>query len=400
MNERRMQFAVGLIVFATMIIGGVLATVNSPIPFGLMPWGRGTYRVAIELQEAPGVGPDTPVRKSGLLIGRVASIEDRDDRIVVHANIESGRRLFPQYLCQVRTSVLGDATIDFVTRPIPPGQEPLGDGAVVMGEVVGNPLDMFANMQGDLQVTIKSLGDAGNEVAKLARRVDEAFGTQSEEGRVKRLLDTTENAMSQFAKTMTSINQIFGDEEVVMRQPLDVPPPGPAPQLPPGQQPPGVQPSGDGQQMRQRLRQGLNDLPVAINEMRDTMRDFRVVLQSIEKNSKNLEGFTEPLGRNGEEIATSIVDAVGGLDKLVEEFTVLSQSLNNRDGTLGKLINDPQVYDNANRLICNANQVVLQVSELTKRLRVVTEDARVFMDKVAREPGRVISGRLSPSQVK
>lgn len=395
-----MQFAVGLIVFATMIIGGVLATVNSPIPFGLMPWGRGNFSIAIELQEAPGVGPDTPVRKSGLLIGRVASIEDRDDRIVVHANIEAGRRLFPQYLCQVRTSVLGDATIDFVTRPVPPGQQPLGDGAVVAGEVVGNPLDMFANMQGDLQTTIKSLGVAGDEVANLARRVDDAFGDQTEQGRVKRLLDTTEVAMAQFAKTMTSINQILGDEEVVMRPPFDSPPPAMEPQLPPGQQPPGAQPPPDGQQMRQRLRQGLNDLPEAVAEMRATLKDFRIVLQSVEKNSKNLEGLTEPLGRNGQQIADSIVQAVSGLDKLVEEFTVLSQSLNNRDGTLGKLINDPQLYENANRMICNANQVVLQVSELTKRLRVVTEDARVFMDKVAREPGRVISGGLSPSQIK
>jgi hypothetical protein len=97
----------------------------------------------------------------------VSSIEDRDDRIVVHSNIEEGRRLFPQYACQVRTSVLGDATVDFVTKPIPAGALPLTDGAIVQGEVVGNPLDMFANLQGDLQVTIKSLGDAGNEVANL-----------------------------------------------------------------------------------------------------------------------------------------------------------------------------------------------------------------------------------------
>ncbi len=391
MNERQMQFAVGLVVFATMIVGGLLATVNSPIPFGLMPWGRGTYQVNIELNQAPGIGPDTPVRKSGLLIGRVSSIEDRDDRIVVHANIENGRRLFREYPCQVRTSVLGDATIDFVTAPVPPGTPPLADGATVAGEVVGNPLDMLANIQGDLQVTIKSLGDAGNEVAKLARRVDEAFGSETEEGRVARLLDTTEVAMQQFAQTMTSINQILGDDEVVMRQPVDAPP------LPPGQQPPANQPPTDGQQMRQRIRQGLNELPDAIHEMRATLQDFRVVLQSVEKNSKNIEGLTEPLGRNGEEIASSIVKAVDGIDKLVEEFTVLSQSLNNREGTLGQLINNPQLYENANRLICNANQVVLQVNDLTKRLRVVTEDARVFMDKVAREPGRIVTGGLNPS---
>lgn len=388
MNERQMQFRVGIVVFATMIITGLLATLNSPLPSGWLPWGRGTYQIAIELQEAPGVGPDTPVRKSGLLIGRVATIEDRIDRIVVHANIEKDRPLFPQYVCQVRTSVLGDATIDFVTRPVPPGTPPLADGAIVQGEVVGNPLEMFANLQGDLQVTIKSLGDAGNEVAHLARRVDEAFGSETEEGRVKRLLDKTEHAMDQFAQTMTSVNQILGDELVDTQQPPD------------GQQPPAGQPPVDGRQLRQRLRQGLNELPDAIHDMRATMQDFRVVLESVEKNSKNLEGFTEPLGRNGQGIANSIVEAVDGLDKLVEEFTVLSQSLNNRDGTLGKLINDPQLYENANRTICNANQVVLQVNELTKRLRVVAEDARVFMDKVAREPGRVVTGGLNPSPIK
>jgi phospholipid/cholesterol/gamma-HCH transport system substrate-binding protein len=395
-----MQFAVGLVVFATMIIGALLATVNSPIPLGFTPFGRGTYSIAIELQEAPGIGEDTPVRKSGLLIGRVARIEDRDDRIVVYANIENDRKLFPQYPCQVRTSVLGDATIDFVATPVPAGTPPLVDGDVVEGEVVGNPLDMVANLQGDLQVTIKSLGEAGTEVANLARRVDEAFGTETEEGRVKRLLDTTELAMEQFGRTMSSINEILGDEAVVMRQPLDAPPPGNTPQLPAGQQPPSTQPPVDGRQMRQRIRQGLNELPDAIREMRVTLQDFRVVLQSVEKNSKNLEGLTEPLGRSGEQIATSIVDAVDGLDRLVEEFTVLSQSLNNREGTIGQLINNPQLYENANRLICNANQVVLRVNDLTKRLQVVTEDARVFMDKVAREPGRVVTGGLNPSSVK
>lgn len=398
MNERQMQFAVGLIVFATMLIGVVLVVMNSPVPFNVLPWGRGSYEINIELTQAPGIGPGSPVRKSGMLIGRVKSIEDLDDRILVHTRIDGDRRLFPQYECQIRTSVLGDATIDFVAAPVPPGTPPLPSGATVRGGVVGNPLDMLANLQGDLQVTIRSLGEAGNEVTKLARRVDDAFGAENEEGRVKRLLDTTETAMMQFSRTMSAVNEILGDDEVVMQRPVD-------PQLPPGQQPPNQappsgQPPSDGRQLRQRLRQGMNDLPEAIAEMRVTLQDFRRVLQSVEQNSKNLEGLTGPLGRNGEDIASSIVEAVGGIDKLVEEFTVLSQSLNNRDGTLGQLINNPQLYDNANQTICNANQVILQVNELTKRLRVVVEDARVFMDKVAREPGRVITGGLNPSQVK
>ena len=79
-----MQFRVGVVMFATMIIGGLLATLNSPLPTGWIT-GRGTYDIKIELPEAPGIGQGTPVRKSGLLIGKVHMIEDLDDRIVVHA---------------------------------------------------------------------------------------------------------------------------------------------------------------------------------------------------------------------------------------------------------------------------------------------------------------------------
>jgi phospholipid/cholesterol/gamma-HCH transport system substrate-binding protein len=152
--------------------------------------------------------------------------------------------------------------------------------------------------------------------------------------------------------------------------------------------------------MRQRIRQGLNEFPDAIRDLRVTMDQFRVVLESANRNFRNLEGFTEPLGRRGEEIATSVVDAVDGLDRLVEEFTVLSQALNSREGTLGQLIHNPQLYENLNRLVHNANQVIVQINDLTLRLRPIANDARVFMDKVAREPGRVVTGGLSPSLVK
>jgi phospholipid/cholesterol/gamma-HCH transport system substrate-binding protein len=420
MNERQMQFRVGVVMFATLIIGALLATLNGPVPTEWLPWGRQTFHIAIQLPQAPGVGPNTPVRKNGLLIGRVATIDDLDNGVILHVNIEGDRRLLTSHVPHVRTSVLGDATIDFVTEPTDAPPQPLADGATIQGVVDPNPFDAIAklgDLQDDIQQTMNALTRAGNEVADLAQRVDDAFGTETEEGRVKRLLDTTEVAMAQFGRTMGALNEILGDEPIVAqtsdlggppngqqllnRQPL---PNGQQPileQVPTNGQPPtNVQPPADGQQMRQRIRQGLNEFPDAIRELRITMDQFRVVLESANRNFRNLEGFTEPLGRRGEEIATSIVDAVDGLDRLVEEFTVLSQALNSREGSLGQLIHNPQLYENLNRLVHNANQVIVQINDLTLRLRPIVNDARVFMDKVAREPGRVVTGGLSPSLVK
>jgi phospholipid/cholesterol/gamma-HCH transport system substrate-binding protein len=417
MNDRVMQFRVGVVVLATMIIGALLMTLNSPLPTGWLPWGAGTYEVAIELQEAPGIGPNTPVRKNGLLIGRVGSVEDLNDRVVVRADIDDDRQLYPQYTPVVRTSVLGDATIDFVTRPIPPETPPLEDGAVIKGEVEPNPFEAlaeFTELKGDLQDTIESLGRAGDGVANLAERVDRAFGEETDRGRVDRLLDTTERAMSELGNAAAAFNEILGTPATA-ETPAAPPASGggatrgfPVAYAQVVTEEPEVRIEIEdgaasrvlGRSTADRLKQGLNEFPDLVRDARVTLKEFREMTELAEQNFRNLQGFTEPLGQRGDQIAQSIIDSAEGLDRLIEEFTVLSQAVNNPAGTLGQLIHNRQLSDNLNRLIGNANCVILRADEIAKRVQVVVEDARVFMDKVAREPGRIIGGAVNPSLVK
>jgi phospholipid/cholesterol/gamma-HCH transport system substrate-binding protein len=410
MNERQMQFRVGVMVFATMIIGGLLGTLHEPLT-GWLPWGRLTYEVGIKLREAPGVAPNTPVRKNGILIGRVDKIEDQGDGVLLKARIDGNRPLYPRYVPTVRTTVLGDATIDFKTAPLAPDDQPVPDGYVFNGGVAPNPFDAiadFASLKDEFASAARSLGEAGDEVSKLAERVNKAFGDETEEGRVSRLMETTENAMHQFSATMAAFNEIIGDVPVDSGQPIDArrfeaqppfpaqppvhaqPPAGVQPQ---GVQPPGIEPPVEGPEMRRRLRQGLNELP-------DAIREFRQTLELADRNLRNLEGFTEPLGQKGEAIADALIRAVDGVDRLIEDFNLLVQALNSREGTIGRLIHEPQTYENLNRLMCNANTVLGQIHELAQRLRPVVEDARTFMDKLAREPGRVVTGGLNPSPIK
>ena len=386
MNDRRMQFAVGVVALGSVFVAVILMMINSPIPNSVVPWGRGSYQITIQVPQAPGVGPDTPVRKNGVLIGRVESVEDRDDGVEVVANIDAGRTLTTRHVPHVRTSVLGDATIDFSTGPLVEPPRPIDGSQPIPGVVDPNPFDsisQLANLQDDIQNTMQALARAGNEVADLAQRVDEAFGSDQEAGRVKRFMDTTERAMNQFAQTMGSINQIIWDEPIAdARQPQ-----------------PGLPPI-DGRELRYRLRQGLNELPSVITNAQTTLNETRNMVQSADRNFRNLEGFTKPLGERGQEIATSMVEAVEGIDRLVEEFTVLSQALNSREGTLGQLIHNPQLYQNLNNLTGNANIVLKYFYDLLKGLRPVVDNVRIFTDKIATEPGRLIRGAVDPSMVK
>lgn len=361
MNDRVKQFRVGVVVLATSIIGAILVTLNGPTSTEWIPGLDKHYQVTIELREAPGIGPNTPIRKNGILIGRVAEVEDRQDHVAVLADIEDGRLLYPNYGVQVRTTLLGDATVEFITGRVPPDMSPVQSGFTFVGKVAPTPMDAVINMQGDLKQMIDSLQVAGDEVGKLARTMNEAIGPDPERGRVPRLLDTAEVSMQNLSKAAQSLDQFLSDPE---------------------------------------LKSTVREARMTLNDVRDVAQAVKAPIDAIDRNLKNLEGFTGPLGRNGEDVAKSLIQGMNGLSSIVEELTVLVNALNSRNGTIGRLIHDPAVYDNLDRLLCNSNQVVLRINALVFRLQPAVEDIRVFADKIAREPGRLIGGAISPSMIK
>jgi phospholipid/cholesterol/gamma-HCH transport system substrate-binding protein len=426
MNERQMQFRVGVVVFATVIIGGLLATLSGPLTTSWLPWGRRSYTVGIKVDKAPGVDQNTPVRKNGILIGRVKSIEEQPDGMLLKAEINSNRPLYAEYEPHIRTTVIGDATIDFEFdfkhKRLPADAQQVAEGYVFNGAADESPFDAlakFGNLQQDFAEAARSLNQAGNAVTQLAGKLNDTLGDGQKEGKLSRLVDSTDRAMKQFETTLTAFNEILGDapgggvqtnvarpmvngQQPPNQQPLNQQPLNQQPlnQRPPNLQPPAGTPPSSGQEMRRKLREGLNELPDAVRDMRATMNQFRVVLQSAEKNFRNLEGFTEPLGQKGTDITTSLLRAVDGLDRLATDFGPVTRALGNRDSTIGRLLYDRQAYDNFNTLLLNANTVLADFHDITFRLKPVINDARIFMSKIATEPGRIVTGGLNPSVVK
>jgi len=337
-------------VFFALIAGGLLVTLNSPIPKSWIPWEGGTYEIHIDLPEAPGIGPNTPIRKNGILIGRVTNINDLDDRVVVDAEIDDKNKLYPNSVAQVRTSLLGDATIEFESRKVP-DLAPLGPGATVPGKVAPNPLEGLGGLEEKVDNAAESLSLAGEEVAKLAKSLNEILQDQDGTGRATRLMDQAEVTLRNISTAMREM---------------------------------------DG------MGQAITDTRLTLQDARTTMGGMQTAIDSANRNLKNLEGLTEPLGESGQSVAEAFLGSVDSLDRLIEEVTVLVEALNNREGTLGALIHNREMYDDVRQLVVNTNYVVVRVNDLVARLRPVVEDARVFMDKIAREPGRLIGGALNP----
>ncbi len=193
---------------------------------------------------------------------------------------------------------------------------------------------------------------AGTEVSKLARSVNSLLGTNDDQ--LVRIVDKTELALENFNKAMSSIDSMMGDE-----------------------------------QLKTRLRESLDKVPEIFDQAQTTLTDVQNTLQKFngvavraERNLANLEDFTAPLGQRGEEISQNLVDSIRSVNELLANFAELSQALKNKDGTIGQLINNPELYDRLNRTLAEIELVV-------RKLEPIVNDVRVITDKVARDPAQM-----------
>lgn len=358
MDERVLRFRVGVVVVAAVTITAVLIMLFGAWPNILQP----QYVIHIKFPEAPGITVDTPVRKSGVLIGRVSNVELMPEGgVLVSADINDRFKLRRNEICRIASgSLFGDAVLQFV----PSGDANLpndlvGDGEYMSdGVVASNPLRVLVNLEDNITAALTSVENAGGEVAQLARSVNGKVG--GEENQIAQIMEKADVSLGRFERTMQSVERLLGDEE-----------------------------------MSGKLRQSLEKLPEFLDETRKTMitaqatmADFQRVSKKAEVNLDHLDQFVGPLGERGSQLIENVDESTRNLNELLTQLVVFSEALNSGQGTLGKLVHDDELYGKIERLLTNAE-------ELSVRLRPIVDDVRIFTDKIARDPRQLgVKGAL------
>jgi phospholipid/cholesterol/gamma-HCH transport system substrate-binding protein len=360
MDERRKQFSVGVVVFATGVITVVLILMSSD--FSWSPFRR-QYQLQVLVDQAPGVAPDTPVRRRGILIGRVASVTDTDNGALLTLNIDGEKEIKSNEVARIQTSLIGDAVIDFAplgpavdATVVQPGGPPL------RGIYNPSPLDLLSNLQGDLKVTIQSLGNAGEQVAELAEKLNRVLGEADTE-RLSRVMASADAALADFSRVMADVKDITGDE-----------------------------------QFKADLKRGLSQIPQVVSDAREILSVLERTLASADKNLQNLQGLTGPLGERGPELVDRLELSVTNLSSVFEEAALLVKSINNSEGTIGRLIREREFYDKLGSTVDEAQAAIRDVRMIVnddfiqRRIRMILDNVWVLTDKLARDPARLARG--------
>jgi phospholipid/cholesterol/gamma-HCH transport system substrate-binding protein len=359
---------VGVLVLATIIVTILLvALVNGWGPSNIFaPFGKKTIYMLFD--EAPGVSIDTPIRKSGILVGRVSNIELVEKapyagKVLITARIDADRRILNNETPRIAAgNFLGDAIIEFIPGPTP--TKPIADiqnEEFLKGTVSPNPLQAIATVEHDLRGAMASITQAGNDMGGLARNINARI--ENNEEQLQRIIVKAERALDSITLASDNANKVLGDDELMKK-----------------------------------LEKALRDVPDLVNSAKTTLAEAEQALGSLrkaseraERNLANLEGITGPIGRRGEQIVANVENSVRKLDQLMDELGNFGLALNSGKGTFGQFVNNPDVYQKLDRAADN-------ILEVSLTLRPILNDARIFMDKLARDPRQLgIKGALDKS---
>ena len=373
--ETRFAYRVGIVVICAAIILAIL----------IMIFGEGwksQYTITVRTATAPNVTKNTPVRRNGIRIGRVASVKNKERFVELTLKIDSGESIFANEVCEIGTaSLLGDAVIDFMPGRDPtPGAALPDNGEVNADKVVieRSPVEMIdvvIDLETQVQTTLKTIQSASESVDNAAKKADEIIGglqnaISNEGGSIQEFLEKARNLSATAEILLGNGNVFFENINDIVGDPV--------------------------------VKQGLSEAVINFGSLLETtaytVESFKDVSAVAKENLDNITSFTSALGEQGPRAIEKIQNSLDDISSLLAEIGTIANGENSQ-GTIGKLLNDPELYNNLNDTARNARDISSQLMPIIIQLQPLMNDVRYAVDGIARDPGQLgVRGALNRGQ--
>ncbi|MCL2623173.1 MAG: MlaD family protein [Planctomycetaceae bacterium] len=370
MNNQHIKIRIGIV-----CVGFLIATVVLVMLFGggKMPrWFGSDYEIYVLLKQAPMLSENSPVYKNGVEIGRVTRVQlvENDRMVEITARIKGNIKLYTNEDCYLSLNLLGQSTLNFT----PNADLPLGEMLLPKSTIYGIPpmdLTRMADvLQGDASKAMRSVAEMADEVKNVLIVVNRIIGTPEEVAQKQQQLQEMVERTSQ---TLTLVKSVLGSVEELISDP----------------------------DIKQGIKTSSTQLPGLIDEGKKLMANvndmsdrFASLLQRVDNTIEKVDGnldnitrLTEALGEDGPQFVSALASAAQEFDAGMAQLYDFTRSLNNPDGSLGRLLNDPEFFQTVTGTLRNADQTIKNIQRLTVQLQPILKDFNVFSDKLAREPG-------------
>lgn len=429
MTDRTMRLGIGVLILAAF---GLLCILI--VMFGSLPsYFKRANLYTIRFVDAPGVGPGTPVRRSGVRIGEVQDVILDDERGIVRVRIAIDTRFTIRRNEQPTLTVglLGsDVTIDFVPVPAEEGQpidrSVLEPGSELVGTRPANvntllnrasevaptaqdtlneirrslqrlerisplaeeTLREYRDLAKDARREIPKLEDTNREIQALAKDVraalpktqrdldDVAAAARNWSRLGERLdvwaqgnLDNLTKSVDNLNTTLLRASNLLNDEN--QRNLMNI--------------------LKNTSTASERLNSITRNLDAIMEDTRPVPKHVNDTLSRMDLAMNDIRKTFAPYTARSESTSRNLDESMAKLNRTLSDFSGLSRVLD-QDGTIQRLLKDPSLYNNINDAACLLLRSV-------PRLDRILKDFEIFSDKLARHPELLgVRGAVRPSE--
>ena len=434
MSERQQRLRLGLFTAITLSLLALFVVV-----FGDAPrWFTKTNPYTITFSDAPGVAPGTPIRKSGIKIGEVSSV-DLDDET---GQAKVAIRIEPKFILHTneeptisRGFIVGDTAIDFVPKAadvrdrgerIPPGSiikgvSPFNARAFIEQATnvvpeaeksiiqIRRSLETFEKMTPQFERTLKQIGDlaqSGREFIPELRRTNdslrELLGDAGDAGPAFKdilpELKKTNDEIRFFMKTSSfwveNLGVMVAKNEPRLTKAIDA--------LTTTTERLGEIVNPENQKSINEILKNVKDASTRFERLTlgadDLMKDGQTAMKSLnatlvqgEQAIGEMRQTTKLLSERAPRILQNVETGSDQFNKMMNDGRELFRAIGRSEGSFSKFMTDPAIYN-------NLNEMTVTITKLAPRIDRILKDIEVFADKIARHPEALgVGGAIRPS---
>ncbi len=308
--QNNTAFKVGLFVSLSAV-----ALAGTILFFGEIPFFKGekeTYYVYFK--NVAGLSKGSDVRVAGVKVGKVEDILFEDGKVKVVLRLERDVPIFRDAVAKIESlGLLGDKYVE-----IDPGRPE--SGKLPPGSVIAK-----TQTPTDISKMVETFQKTGENLNRLVTQI--TLLVESNRRDIERLIDNLnrlsvsltkliEENKENFRETLQNVSKIT--EELKKSVPRLV-------------------------RSYEMLTRSLNTL------VKETSPEIRETLQNVKEISATLREDLPKLVKNLEEITSAVAENRQKIETTIENLAYITENIRKGKGTLGKLINDPQLYKELKR---------------------------------------------------
>lgn len=350
MSERMRNVMVGIFMLGCLTLMGLMMVWFGSSPYLFSP----RYTVLFYFDASAGIGANTSISMNGQRIGNIEKVDFRNknnpsEGLVMTAKIDSEFNI-PAYAQPTILTPLfaGKSTIGInaneeMLAAAPPdkkGYLPKDGTATLEGKLSQGILDSIPSLVVKIEAASDQFTSLGKELGKVASNLDEMTmprslssvdsPTASGPGD-KDALGNLSTVVQRFDLTLKYINLVISKESV-----------------------------------RQDLELTLANAKKASEELKEAVAKFNTVGDKAVVLADNINSGVTDARKDISTVTTRVVGVLDSGNKLVDELKTAADEMNSTNGTIGRMLRDPRLYEG---LVITVDRLKTLIGELELRAK-------------------------------